>query len=86
MTVPSIIIKDDGSVDWQTFLRMQERGGRVYQNALNQLEDAGILSKSKEGNHQVNGMEGYYFTRTSDAKDYSGILKNGVNMLLTCRT
>ena len=84
MSVASTIIRD-GSVDWNMLVQMQERDDIAYRNALGQLEDAGILSRDREGNHQAYGLSDYFFTSKSDAESYSTLMKNRVEMLLTCR-
>jgi len=84
MGVASVIIKEDRSVDWHTFDWMQKWGGSAYQNALDQLKSANILSEDKN-NSPVPGAEGLYFTRESDAKEYTEMMKGRVEMLLTCR-
>lgn len=83
MSVASVIIKDDGSVDWHTFDWMQKWGGSAYQNALDQLKEAKILSEDKN-NNPVPGTEGLYFSSDSYAKEYSELMKDRLG-ILTCR-
>lgn len=85
MSIPSTIIKDDGSVDWNMFIKIKQRGGRPYENVLGQMVKANILSEEEEGNYPARGLEGLYFTEESHAKGYSKELMNRTPMLLTCR-
>ena len=85
MSVASMIINEGKGVDWGMLIEMQDRNEVVYQHALEQLEDAGILSKKRDGNFSGYGLEGLYFTNESNAEVYSTLMKNRIKMLLTCR-